>query len=166
MQVYEDADEHCRGHTTKRGEKFMSIKWGIYIQLAGTIYSCHHVNLRAADKWSTPPPPDTKVITEVRRPARGEPYTLKFVLPCATEDDVATDLLETWLLPLMKKQQLAIGKRMGLSQTTGNMDPLFQSTSTSTDGAGPLLKAIRKWMALQYPKAGINAMLFIIYVHA
>ena len=52
MQIYENKNQHARGHTEKRGEKWMSIKWGTgtYIQEAGTISSCHTINLRNADK--------------------------------------------------------------------------------------------------------------------
>ena len=133
--------------------QWMSIKWGTYIQRAGTISSVHTINLRAADKWSTPPPAGKKVISIVRKPARGPPYTLRFVMMGATEEETGDDLLKEWLLPRIEEQQRAVAARMGLPEDS--VDPRFQSCSTSSDGAGALLKAIRKWMATEYIKPGI-----------
>ena len=113
-QIYENKNQHARGHTKKRGEKWMSIKWGTYIQQAGTISRSHTMNLRSADKWSTPPPKDKKVISIVRQPARGAPYRLRFVMMGATDEDTGGDLLKEWLLPRIKERQLAVGRRLML----------------------------------------------------
>ena len=153
--MYDDKDNHCRGHTLARGEKWMSIKYGTFMQSVGTIFSCHTINLRAADKWSAAPPPN-KIISIVRKPARGPPYTLRFQMMGATEEECGDDQLHNWLLPLIADRQRAVAKRMGLP---GNViDPRFQSASTSHDGAGAMLKAVRKWMATAYlNKHGIYA---------
>ena len=133
----------------------MSVKWGTYIQRSGTIKSVHTINLRSADKWSTPPPAGKKVISIIRQPARGPPYTIRFVMLGATEEETGDDLLRNWLLPRIEEQQRVVGTRMGLPHDS--VDPRYQSCSTSSDGAGALLKAVRKWMATEYQKPGTKS---------
>ena len=58
----------------------------------------------------------------------------------------------TWLLEQIDEQQRKVMRRMGRPE--GDIDPVLNSASTSTDGAGSLLKAIRKWMATKYNKPG------------
>ena len=148
MQVYENSKMHCRGHTNKRGHLPFGIKYGTYIQLVGTHSDCHSVKLRKADKFTRPPEKETKVITLVRRPAHGDPYALRFVLPETNDADDYDNLLREWLLPRIRERQRAVARRKGFHED--HVDPLHNSASTSHDGAGGFLKAVRKWMATTY----------------
>ena len=150
MQIFEDSDEHCYGHTDSKGLLPMRIKYGPYIQLAGTHQDCHTINLRDADKWSRPK--DEGVITLERRPAKGEPYHLRFVVQGTTQEEEGEDLLHNWLLPRIREQQRAVMRRLELPEDA--IDPILNSASTSHDGAGSLLKAVRKWIATDFGKPG------------
>ena len=93
-------------------------------------------------------PPPNKIVSIVRKPATGPPYTLRFQMMGATEEECGEDQLHNWLLPLIEDRQRAVAKRMGLPENV--IDPRFQSASASHDGAGAMLKAVRKWMATTY----------------
>ena len=86
----------------------MLIKYGTYIQRAGTVSACHTINLRKADKFAKLFGDDVKVITLQRTPAKGEVYHLRFTLPKTTEEQAGNDLLKNWLLPRIRERQRAV----------------------------------------------------------
>ena len=149
MQIFEDAQQHCYGFTERSGPLPTRISYGPYIQLSGTHKDCHTFKLRSADKFSEHPAKETTVITLERRPLKGDPYYLRFVLPDTTQEQEGEDLAR-WLLEQVRGQQRRVMRRMGRPED--DIDPLYNSASTSIDGAGSLLKAIRKWMVTDYGK--------------
>ena len=148
MQIFEDSANHCRTYSNKTGPLPMNIKYGTLMQVTGATCDCHTINLRAADKFSRLPSKTTKVITLKRVPPHGKPYHLRFVLMGTSQEDAGEDLLHNWLLPRIKELQRDVMERLGRSREP--IDPVCASATTSTDGAGSLLKAITKWMATVY----------------